>query len=114
MDNNSYKKNMKNFSMLIECIKSAMKLDSFSDVRDEYNIILNEIISWVKDYRLNKNFNHITYSKSLKIHELIDDIREKKLFDKNIGIESEISDEILIWYEVLIKSINDERSKVDE
>lgn len=108
MKSENYKKNIKNFAVLIGYIKIAMELESYADVYNEYKDIINDISIWAKNYSLNETFNDITYEKSLKIHTLIDDIREKKLFDKTIGEESFISDEILIWYEILIKGINDE------
>lgn len=104
----AYKNNIRTFSILLGYIRIAMEFDSFKDVRGEYHNIMNTIAGWANDYTMNKNFNNITHQESLKIHKLIDNIREQKLFDKNIGNESEISDEILIWYEVLIKSINEE------
>ena len=40
---------------------------------------------------------------------MIDCIREDKLFNKNIGSEKDLSDQILIWYEIVIKDVNEER-----
>jgi len=105
---------LKNFSTLINCIRTAMEFDSFNDVFNEYNQLINIISGWSENYKLNKNFNSITYEESLQLHKLIDDIREKKLFDRNIGDEKEISDQIFIYYEVLIKSINDEINALSE
>lgn len=112
MNKSAYKKNIKNFSILIGYLKIAMEFDSFSDVRNEYDEIVNIIIGWAKDYSMNNNFDTITYDESLRLHTLIDNIKEKKLFDKNIGDEKQIADEILIWYEVVMKNINDERGVV--
>lgn len=112
MNNNSYKNNIRTFSILLGYIRIAMEFDSFKDVRSEYNNIMNTIAGWANNYIMNKNFSNITHKESLKMYKLIDNIREQKLFDKNIGNESEISDEILIWYEVLIKTVNNERGNI--
>lgn len=108
MKSENYKKNIKNFAILIGYLKIAMELESYSDVYNEYKDIIDNISNWAKNYSLKESFDDITYEKSLKIHTLIDDIREKKLFDKTIGEESFISDQIIIWYEILVKGINDE------
>ena len=43
--------------------------------------------------------------------ELLDEIRNELIPNKSIGIESMLSDNILIRYEVIIKEINNERGK---
>ena len=37
-------------------------------------------------------------------------IRNKLIFDKQMGMEAMLSDNILIRYEVIMKTINDEKS----
>lgn len=106
---NSYKENIQKFLILSGYIKTAMEFDSFKDVYNDYEYVLNVITKWTKEYYLNHNLNNINFDESLKLHTLIDNIREKKLFDKDIGNEKTISDDILIWYEILIKKINDGR-----
>lgn len=103
---------IKNFSVLIGYIKMAMSLDSYNDVYIDYKDILTTITSWSKNYIINKNFDNINSSETKRVHILLDDIRENKLFDKKMGKESFLSNEILIWYEVCIKSINDEKKRV--
>lgn len=101
------------FSKLIGNIEIAMSLDSFSDIKDEYQSILEELIRWVKNYYLNKNFSIVTYEKSLEIHTRLEELKWQKITDKNIGIEAMITDKILILYESVIKKINDERGVIN-
>ena len=58
---------------------------------------------------LNKNFDIVTYDKSLEIHTLLDEIKWELLTNKEIGDESLLTDDILIRYEVIMKEINNER-----
>jgi hypothetical protein len=105
----SYENKIRDFSILLGYIRIAMKMDSYSDVSDKYGQISDVLSSWVKDYILHKNFDSITHEESIQIYKMIDCIREDKLFNKNIGSEKDLSDQILIWYEIVIKDVNEER-----
>ena len=59
----------------------------------------------------NKNLDIVSYENSLRIHDLLEEIRNELKPNKSIGIESMLSDNILIRYEVIIKEINNERGK---
>lgn len=97
------------FSKIIGNIEIVIQLDSFSDVKKDYEIILDTLLQWVKYYYNNGNFEIITHNESLKIHELLEEIKWKMITNKNIGDESILTDDILIRYEVIMKTINDER-----
>lgn len=105
------KKLVSDFADIIGKIEIAIQLDSFSDVKDNYNMILNVLLKWIKHYYTNKNFDIVTPEKSLEIHTLLEEIKWDLLPSKEIGIESLLTDAILIRYEVIIKTINDERVK---
>lgn len=102
------KKLVSDFADLIGNIEIAIQLDSFKDVRDTYQIILNSLLKWIKSYYINKNFDVITREESLEIHTLLEEIKWKLLTNKEIGNESLLTDNILIRYEVIMKTINDE------
>lgn len=53
--------------------------------------------------------NIVSHNNSLRIHDLLEDIRNDIIFDKSMGIELEIADNILIRYEAIVKMINDGR-----
>ncbi len=97
------------FSKIIGNIEIAIQLDSFKDIRKDYQMILEKLLQWIKYYYDNGNFKIITYEESLKIHELLEEIKWKMITNKNIGDESMLTDDILVRYEVIIKTINNER-----
>ena len=99
---------MKEFLILIGYLEIAKEIDSFNDIKEDYNNVLKELKKWAKDYFLNNSFKLMTYDETLKIHDLLEEISYNKIFDKEVGIECEISDSIRIWYEELMMSINKE------
>ena len=99
------------FAALIGYLNIAINLNSYSRVRNEYKSVLDELLDWVKYYYENKNLNIVNHNNSLRIHDLLEDIRNDIIFDKSMGIELEIADNILIRYEALVKMINDERGR---
>ena len=108
------KKLINDFANVIGNLRIAIKLDALKEVRKDYEIVLNELLNWVNYYYQNKNLDIVTYDDSLRIHDILDNIRNELIPNKQIGIESMLSDDILIRYEVIIKSINDERCNKNE
>lgn len=104
------RKLISDFANIIGNLRIAIDLDSLKEVKDDYEIALNELLKWVNYYYENKNLDIVTYDDSLRIHSLLDDIRNELIPNKQIGMESMLSDDILIRYEVIMKTINDERS----
>lgn len=100
-----------NFSKIIGYIDVVLSFDGFGDIKDDYNFVKVTLLNWVKYYYENKDFNNITYDESLKIHDILQDVRDIKIYDKNLGMEAMITDDILIRYEVIVKSINEKRGK---
>ena len=97
------------FATLIGYLNIAINLNTYSRVRNEYKSVLDELLSWVKCYYENANLNIVNHDNSLRIHNLLEDIRNDIIFDKSMGIELEIADNILIRYEAIVKMINDGR-----
>ena len=104
------RKLISDFADIIGNLRIAIALDSLKEVKDDYEIVLNKLLKWVNYYYKNKNLDIVTHDDSLRIHNLLDEIRNKLIPDKKIGMESMLSDNILIRYEVIIKTINDERN----
>ncbi len=104
------RKLISDFANVIGNLRIAIDLDSFKEVKDDYEMVLNELLKWVNYYYKNKNLDIVTHDDSLRIHSLLDEIRNELIPNKQIGMESMLSDNILIRYEVIIKTINDERS----
>ena len=98
------------FVDVIGYIDIVLEFECFNDYRDDYLMIRSELLKWVKEYYINKNFDCITYEKSLEIHNKLQEIRDEKIFDKDIGMEAMLTDNIFIMYCAVVKMINDELS----
>lgn len=97
------------FATLIGYLNIAINLNSYIRVRNKYKSVLNELLGCVKCYYENTNLNIVSHNNSLRIHDLLEDIRNDIIFDKSMGIELEIADNILFRYEAIVKMINDGR-----
>ena len=106
---NEFNSNIKNFAIILGYLDIALNLETYERVKDKYIKVKTILEEWIIQYNLNKNFDNIAYDQSLQIHNVLDDVKEEILFDKEIGDEKLISNEILIWYEIIIKKINEER-----
>lgn len=71
------------------------------------------MLKWVIYYYKNKNLDIVTYKNSLRIHDLLDDIKCRLISNQEIGMASMLSDDILNRYGVIIKLTNDERDQVN-
>ena len=100
-----------NFADIIGNLTIDIHLETLKDVKNDYEMVLNELLTWIKYYYENKKLDIISYENSLRIHDLLSDIRNDIIPNKSIGMESMLSDNILIRYEVIIKEINEERGK---
>lgn len=107
------KKLVSDFANIIGNLEIAIQLNSFNDVKESYKMILNTLLEWVKYYYENNNFDVVTHEKSLEIHNLLEEIKWKLLPNKEIGDESLLTDDILIRYEVIVKTINVERMMIN-
>lgn len=105
------KKLISDFADIIGNLTIAISLDSLKKSKTTYEIVLSELLDWVDYYYKNKNLNVVTYDNSLKIHDLLIKEENDLIFDSNIGMESMLSDNILIRYEAIIKTINEEKNK---
>ena len=103
------KKLISDFADIIGNLEIAIHLDSFKSVKDKYEMVLNELLNWIKEYYKVKNLNIVAHDKSLEIHTLLENIKWDILPDKKIGIESLLADNILIRYEVIMNTINKQR-----
>ncbi len=97
----NYRKNVRNIAILLGYLNIVINLEKYKDVKEDYVNILKEISKLAAYYIENHNFNNLTSSQLKELWYKIDTLREKKLFDKNIGDEASFSDEVLIWYEIV-------------
>lgn len=98
------------FANIIGNIEIALNFDSYKDVKTDYEIVLNKLLNWSKEYYKNQSLN-ISSEESLEIYNTLDSIREKVLFNKEISDEKLLTDNILVRYEVIIKKINGGKEK---
>ena len=105
------KKLISDFVDIIGNLTIAISLETLKKSKINYEIVLNELLEWVDYYYKHKNLNIVTYDNSLRIHNLLIEEENNLLFDSNIGMEAMLSDNILIRYEVIIKTINEESKK---
>ena len=101
------------FANVIGYLKIAINLESLKYIRPTYETVLDELLKWPKYYYENKNLDIVTHDNSLKIHDILEDVKNNIVFRSDIGIESELTDNILINYEVIVKTINEERNSGD-
>lgn len=105
------KKLISDFADIIGNLTIAISLETLKKSKINYEIVLNELLEWVNYYYKHKNLSIVTYDNSLRIHNLLIGEENDLIFDSNIGMESMLSDNILIRYEAIIKTINEERKK---
>ena len=86
------------FANVIGYLKIAINLESLKDIRTKYEMVLDELLKWTKYYYENKNLDIVTHDNSLKIHDILEDVKNNIVFRSYIGIESELTDNILINY----------------
>ncbi len=99
------------FADIIGKLTIAINLKSLKLAKNDYEKVLNALIKWVSYYYGHENLNIVTHDESLEIHNILLDRSVDLMMDASIpAIESILSDDILNRYEVIIKTINDQRS----
>ena len=99
------------FADIIGKLTIAINLKSLRVAKNDYEKVLNELIKWVSYYYEHENLNIVTHDESLEIHNILLDRSVDLMMDVSApAIESILSDDILIRYEVIVKTINDQRS----
>ena len=102
---------IRDFADIIGKLTIAINLKSLRVAKNDYEKVLNELIRWVSYYYENENLNIVTHDESLEIHNILLDRSVDLMMDASIpAMESILSDDILNRYEVIVKTINDQRS----
>ena len=89
-------------------IDIAISFESYKKVKNKYLDVKEKLFNI-----LSNDISSITYEDSLKIHTILDDVKEEILFNKEIGNEKTISDDILVLYEAMIKKINSQGKDIN-
>jgi hypothetical protein len=85
------------FTRLIGPLATITALESYKEAHKEYEKILSIIIKWSADYMNTRKLSLINHEDLLGVYNKLDNLKGKWLFDANLGEESELSDEVVIW-----------------
>lgn len=91
------------FARLIGPLAIMNELKSYESSKEEIHNILNIIIKWGVEFQSSQNLFFINDDEILNIYNRLDALKDKFLFDDNLGLESELSDEVVIWIYELMK-----------
>lgn len=90
------------FARLIGPLAIMTELKSYENSHKEIQSLLDTIIKWGAKFQSIQNLSFITKDEILNVYNRLDALKEKYLFDSNLGLENELSDEIVIWiYELM-------------
>lgn len=91
------------FARLIGPLAIMNELKSYESSHDEIHDLLNIVIKWGAKFQSVQNLAFIDSDLLLSVYNRLDALKDKFLFDTNLGFESELSDEIVIWmYELMV------------
>lgn len=90
------------FARLIGPLAIMNELKSYESSRKEIQSLLNIITKWGAKFQSTQNLSFINSYEILNVYNRLDALKDKFLFDTNLGFENELSDEIVIWmYELM-------------
>lgn len=90
------------FSRLIGPLAIMSELKSYESSHEEIHNLLNIITKWGAKFQSVQNLSFINSNELLNVYNRLDILKDKFLFDVNLGFENELSDEIVIWmYELM-------------
>ena len=99
---------IKDIATIIGYIDIAISFESYKKVKNKYLDVKEKLLNI-----LSNDISSLTYEDSLKIHTILDDVKEEILFNKEIGNEKIISDDILVLYEAMINKINSQGEDIN-
>ena len=104
------------FARLIGTLAIMAELDSYSNSHDDIKDLLRTVTKWGAKFQSTQNLSFIDSDTILNTYNRMDALKDKYLFDKYLGLESELSDEIVIWiYEIMeLRKIQIERNLKNE
>lgn len=79
------------------------ELKSYQSSKEEIHSLLDIVTKWGAKFQSTQNLFFISSKEILDVYNRLDALKEKFLFDTNLGLESELSDEIVIWIYELMK-----------
>ena len=94
------------FTRLIGTLAIMQELELYKDIRGELSNLFKTIVSWGAKFQIERNLNFITKEELINIHNRIDKIESHYVYLNYPGNETELSDEILIWFEEIFRLNN--------
>ena len=91
------------FARLIGPLAIMNELKSYESSKNEIQNLLSIITKWGAKFQSTQNLSFIKADEILNVYSRLDALKDKFLFDTSLGLESEISDEIVIWIYELMK-----------
>ena len=85
------------FARLIGPLATVTGLESYKEGHEDYQKLLDIIIKWSADYMITRKLSLIHHEELLDVYYKLDGLQTKWLYDDNLGKESELADEIVIW-----------------
>ncbi|MDD2504929.1 MAG: hypothetical protein PHF21_01500 [Bacilli bacterium] len=85
------------FARLIGPLATVTALESYKEDHKDYKDLLSIIIKWSANYMTTGKLSLIHHEELLDVYNKLDNLKGKWLFDANLGEESELADEIVIW-----------------
>jgi len=90
------------FARLIGPLAIMNELKFYESSQEEIHNLLNIVTKWGAKFQSVQNLSFINSYEILNVYNRLDALKDKFLFDTNLGFESELSDEIVIWmYELM-------------
>ena len=99
------------FARLIGPLAIMNELKSYESSHEEIHNLLDIVIKWGTKFQSVQNLAFIKSDEILAVYNRLDALKDKFLFDANLGLENELSDEVVIWiYELMeLRKIQIER-----
>ena len=91
------------FARLIGPLAIMNELKTYESSKDEIQSLLGIITKWGAKFQSTQNLFFIKSDEILSVYNRLDALKDKFLYDTNLGLESELSDEIVIWIYELMK-----------
>ena len=89
-------------SRLIGYLAIMTGLNTYKKIHKELCDLLKIVIKWGADFEIKRDLNFIQPDEILNVYNRMEKIKDDYLYDSQIGIESELSDKIVIWmFEVM-------------
>lgn len=90
------------FFRIIGPLSIMNELKSYESSQEEIHALLDIVIKWGAKFQSTQNLSFINSDEMLDVYNRLDALKDKFLFDTNLGFENELSDEVVIWiYELM-------------